>query len=97
MSYRNHVDKDRSQVILAMGKGFLSFFPNHLLIDLLYIWLCWVSVAALGLSLVAASGGHSLGAVCELPLQWPLLLQNTALGAEASAAAARGLSSGPRA
>ena len=66
MSHRNHVDKDRSQVTLAMGKGFLFFSPNNLFIDLLYIWLCWVSVAARGLSLVAASGGHSLGAVREL-------------------------------
>ena len=30
---------------------------------LFYFWPCWVTVAALGLSLVAASGGHSLVAV----------------------------------
>ena len=29
-----------------------------------YSWLCWVFVAAQGLSLVAASGGSSFTAVC---------------------------------
>ena len=32
----------------------------------LYLWLCWVFVAARGLSLVEARGGSSLGAVHEL-------------------------------
>ena len=29
-------------------------------------WLCWVLIAARGLSLVAASGGYSFVAVCRL-------------------------------
>ena len=35
---------------------FLTFF---FLIYLFYLWLCWVFVSVRGLSLVAASGGHS--------------------------------------
>ena len=30
----------------------------------LYVWLCWVFIAACGLSLVVTSGGYSLGVVC---------------------------------
>ena len=30
------------------------------------VWLCWVFVAAHGLSLTAASGGHSPAVVCRL-------------------------------
>ena len=33
--------------------------PSHFLKKLIYFWLCWVFVAAHGLSLVAASGGYS--------------------------------------
>ena len=36
------------------------------LIYLFYLWLCWVFVAACGLSPVMASGGYSLVAVCGL-------------------------------
>ena len=39
----------------------------------IYVWLCWVFVAARALSLVAAIGGYSLIAVCGL-LKWQLLL-----------------------
>ena len=31
-----------------------------------YFWLCWIIVAACGLSLVAASGGYSLVAMHRL-------------------------------
>ena len=40
-----------------------------------YLWLCWISLAACGLSLVAASGGCSLAVVCRLLLA-ALLLQS---------------------
>ena len=95
MSYRHQVDEDRSQVTLAMGKVFL-FPPSNLVIDLLCIWLCWISVAAHGLSLVAASGGHPLGAVHEL-LITVAFVPSTALGARASVVAAHGLGSDSRA
>ena len=39
--------------------------------------LCWVFVAVLGLSLVAASGGHSSSRCTGLSLSWPLLLWST--------------------
>ena len=40
----------------------VSFFLSFLII----FWLCWVCTAAWGFSLVAASGGYSLAAVCGL-------------------------------
>ena len=33
---------------------------------MIYFWLCWVSVAARGFSLVVVSRGYSLVAVCWL-------------------------------
>ena len=62
-----------------------SNFPAGLLIssfffffNLFYFWLCWVFVAARGLSLVAASRAYALlwCAGCSLP--WLLLLPSTA-------------------
>ena len=52
-----------------------SFFKK--LIYLFNFWLCWVFVSARGLSLVAASGGHSSSRCAGLSLSWPLLLQST--------------------
>ena len=42
-----------------------------------YFWLCWVFVSVRGLSLVAASGGHSSSRCAGLSLSQPLLLQST--------------------
>ena len=42
----------------------LSFFFFNLFILFIYFWLCWVSVAARRLSLVAASGGLLFIVVC---------------------------------
>ena len=42
-----------------------------------YLWLCWVFVSVRGLSLVAASGGHSSSRCAGLSLSRPLLLQST--------------------
>ena len=39
--------------------------------------LCWVFVSVRGLSLVAASGGHSSSRCAGLSLSWPLLLRST--------------------
>ena len=50
----------------------------HLCIYLfIYLWLCWVFVSVQGLSLVAASGGHSSSRCVGLSLSWPLLLRST--------------------
>ena len=43
----------------------------------IYLWLCWVFVSERGLSLVAASGGHSSSWCVGLSLLWPLLLRST--------------------
>ena len=43
----------------------------------IYFWLCWVFVSVRGLSLVAASGGHSSSLCTGLSLSWPLLLWST--------------------
>ena len=53
--------------------GFDSFFKKYfiyLFIFYIYFWLCWVLFSVWGLSLVAASGGHS-------SLSRPLLLRST--------------------
>ena len=43
----------------------------------IYSWLCWVFVSVQGLSLVAASGGHSSSQCMGLSLSRPLLLRST--------------------
>ena len=43
----------------------------------IYLWLCWVFVSLRGLSLVAASGGHSSSQCAGLSLSRPLLLWST--------------------
>ena len=58
------------------------FFFNKFIYLFIYLffylfWLCWVFVSVQGLSLVAASGGHSSSRCAGLSLSWPLLLQST--------------------
>ena len=43
----------------------------------IYLWLCWVFISVQGLSLLAASGGHSSSWCMGLSLSQPLLLQST--------------------
>ena len=43
----------------------------------IYFWLCWVFVAACGLSLVVASGGYSSLRCAGFSLWWLLLLWST--------------------
>ena len=50
---------------------------NYYLFIYLFFWLCWVFVSVQGLSLVAASGGHSSSRCAGLSLSWPLLLRST--------------------
>ena len=45
--------------------------------NFIYLWLCWVFVSVRGLSLVAASGGHSSSRCVGLSLSRPLLLRST--------------------
>ena len=56
--------------------GFL-FFKYNIFYLFIYFWLCWVFVSVRGLSLVAASGGHSSLRCAGLSLSRPLLLRNT--------------------
>ena len=54
--------------------GVIYFFNFYLFI---YLWLCWVFVSVPGLSLVAASGGHSSSQCAGLSLSRPLLLRSS--------------------
>ena len=51
------------------------FFLINLFIYL-YFWLCWVFVSVRGLSLVAASGGHSSSRCTGLSLSRPLIAEH---------------------
>ena len=51
------------------GNQPLFFFKINLFILFIYFWLCWVFVAAHGLSLVAVSGGYSSVAVRGLLIE----------------------------
>ena len=53
------------------------FFFNFWVYLFIYLWLCWVFVSVRGLSLVAASGGHSSSWCVGLSLSWPLLFRST--------------------
>ena len=53
------------------------FFLNKFIYLFIYFWLCWVFVSVRGLSLVAASGGHSSSRCTGLSLSRPLLLRST--------------------
>ena len=56
----------------------ISIFKFYLFIYFfIYLWLCWVFVFVRGLSLVAASGGHSSSWCADLSLSRPLLLRST--------------------
>ena len=54
--------------------------------------MCWVFVSVRGLSLVAASGGHSSSRCAGLSLSWPLLLRSTGSRRAGSVVVAHGLS-----
>ena len=77
---------------------FFFFFNFIYLLLLLFIiiiiifWLCWVFVSAWGLSLVAASGGHSSSRCAGLSLSRPLLLRSTGSRRAGSVVVVHGLS-----
>ena len=56
----------------------------------IYFWLCWVFVSVRGLSLVAASGGHSSLRCVGLSLSRPLLLRSTSSRRAGSVVVAHG-------
>ena len=53
-----------------------GFFFNKFIYLFIYFWLCWVFASVRGLSLVAASRGHSSSQCAGLSLSRPLLLQS---------------------
>lgn len=55
-------------MILKNNQYGYALRENYLFICLFMYWLCWVFVAMLGLSLVAAKGGNSLVAVHGFPI-----------------------------
>ena len=67
------------------------FFFNKFIFLFFYFWLCWVFVSVRGLSLVAASGGHSSSRCASLSLSRPLLLRSTGSRRASSAGVAQGL------
>ena len=74
---------------------FLISFFNEVVVffyKFIYLWLCWVIVSVWGLSLVAASGGHSSSWCAGLSLSRPLLLQSTGSRRAGSVVVAQGLS-----
>ena len=66
------------------------FFFNSFIYLFIYLWLCWVFVSVRGLSLVAASGGHSSSRCAGLSLSWPLVLRSTGSRRAGSAIVAHG-------
>ena len=67
--------------------GFFNLFITYLLF---IFWLCWVFVSVRGLSLVAASGGHSSSRCAGLSLSRPLLLRSTGSRCAGSVVVAHG-------
>ena len=67
-----------------------SFFFFNFIYLFIYFWLCWVFVSVRGLSLVAASGGHSSSRCAGLSLSRPLLLRSTGSRCAGSAIVAHG-------
>ena len=69
---------DIRNYIPIWSSSFFCFFKFYVCIYLfIYLWLCWVFVSVRGLSLIAASGGHSSSRCAGLSLSRPLLLRST--------------------
>ena len=80
-----------------LAVGFFFFLMMLMLVCMyvfiylfIYLWLCWVFVSVRGLSLVAASGGHSSSRCAGLSLSRPLLLWSTGSRRAGSAVVAHG-------
>ena len=68
------------------------FFSILFIYLFIYFWLCWVFVSVRGLSLVAASGGHSSSLCAGLSLSQPLLLRSAGSRRAGSVVVAHGRS-----
>ena len=79
---------DIIHIFLCLPWLFILF--NFFFFFLIYLWLCWVFVSVGGLSLVAASGGHSSSRCVGLSLSRPLLLRSTGSRRTGSATVAHG-------
>ena len=75
---------------LCLPLGTTSTLFKKFLFIYIYFWLCWVFVSVWGLSLVAASGGHSSSRCAGLSLSRPLLLRSTGSRRTGSAVVAHG-------
>ena len=71
-------------------EGWLQIIFFFLINLFIYFWLCWVFVSVRGLSLVAASGGHSSSRCTGLSPSRPLLLRSTGSRRAGSVAVAHG-------
>ena len=76
-------------ILWAKSHGVFFYFFNFYLF-IYYFWLCWVFVSVRGLSLVAASGGHSSSRCAGLSLSRPLSLGSTGSRHAGSVAVAHG-------
>ena len=84
----------KSSVLFPHFFFFYKIFKNiFILFIIIYFWLHWVFVTALGFSLVVASRGYSLLRCEGFSLWWLLLLWSTSSRRTGSVAVARGLSS----
>ena len=89
----NSCNSCNNQSVRVQIKIFLIyiFLIIYLFIYLfIYLWLCWVFVSVRGLSLVAASEGHSSSRCAGLSLSWPLLLRSKGSRCAGSAIVAHG-------
>ena len=78
-----------SPLVLPVFAFFVFWFILFYFI-FIYLWLCWVFVSVRGLSLVAASGGHSSSRCAGLSPSRPLLLGSTGSRRAASVIVAHG-------
>ena len=74
LTFDNSSSSSLSTLSFVFRKVFLK---NKFIYLFIYFWLCWVFVSVRGLSLVAASGGHSSSRCAGLSLSRPLLLRST--------------------
>ena len=79
-------------IVLSYTVIFFFKYSCILFIYLFIFWLCRVFVSVRGLSLVAASGGHSSSRCADLSLSRPLLLRSTGSSRAGSVVVAHGLS-----
>ena len=74
------LDQGSNLCPLCWQADFFFFFKIVVIFSFLnlfiYFWLCWVFVSVRGLSLVAASGGHSSSQCAGRSLSRPLLLRS---------------------